>query len=497
MAVPTLTDAASLGDGRWYRLHPLTPVLQGGLVIVGAIGFVLAALWETVVVRVLVTAFGSGVTETDETEDIVRLFDALVSFGGFLVVAGVVGVLVIWLQWRLHMVRMDDDVIEIKKGVIFRTSRRARRDRVNTVGVRRPLIPRLLGLAKLDIQAAGNDANVVLAYLPHRTAEGVRQEILEPSRGEDVLEPPAANSATRVVEVPLFRYLASLVLSVESVVFVIAVAVTVTGALRAGEVVAWLGVVIVLFVYVAFLADRFFRVGSFVVDTVDSDLRVSLGLLSTSVETIPPNRIHALQLSQPWPWKLVGWWRIDANLASSPGAQVSKAPAHTVIVPVATMGEALRIVDLCMPGISQEHHADVITSALMLRHSDWVAGQPAITHAIGSPRRAAYRIPLSFRVNGGALVGDTVLLRTGQWIKKLALVSLARVQSSGVSVGPWHDALGLSLFSLHSVSGPVETRVPALDRTEVERWWEILNDATCQAIALSRPRKPRTRKVAS
>ena len=497
MAVPTLSSAASLRDGRWYRLHPLTPVLQGGLVVAGVVGFMVAALWETVILRVLLIASGEDAQRADQVDTVGNLVDWFLSFGAFVVLAGLLGMVILWLQWRAHVVRMDDDVIEVKKGIVFRTSRRARRDRVNTVGVRRPLIPRLLGLAKLDIQAAGSDANVVLAYLPHSIAHDVRREVLVPTPGDiDSVETPPAD-VTRVVEVPLFRYLASLVVSIETVVFLAAVALSVSTALRSGELVTWVVVVIVVFVYVAFLADRFFRVGTFVVDRVGPDLRVSLGLLSTSVETIPPARIHALQISQPWPWRVVGWWRIDANLASSPGAQVSKAPAHTVIAPVATMAEVMKIVSLCMPGLETDTHPTLISQAFRMTHSQWVEANPVITQSVGSPARARYRIPLSVRVNGAGLVGNTVVVRTGWWIARLAIIPLARAQSSGVSQGPWHTVLGLSSFSIHSVSGPVATKLPALDHAQAETWWSAVRGASITAIAAATPKASRRRKVSS
>lgn len=497
MKVPTLSDAASLRDGRWYRLHPLTPVLQGGLVIVGVVGFLIAALWEAVIFRALLLISGADERDIAQADTFGALFEWVVTFGGVLVLVGLAGTAGIWLQWRAHMVRMDDDVIEVKKGIIFRTSRLARRDRVNTVGVRRPLIPRLLGLAKLDIQAAGSDASVVLAYLPHATAQNVRGEILQGRLlHSDAIEPSAGDLA-RVVEVPFFRYLASLVLSVETVVFCAAFVLTITMAVSSGDVAAWLVVVIALFVYVAYLADRFFRVGSFVVDRVGSDLRISLGLLSTSVETIPPARIHALQLSQPWPWRLVGWWRIDANLASSPGAQVSKAPAHTVIVPVATWSEVEKIIALCIPVLGHETYRELVASAVAMTHSRWVLANPVIEQSVGSPARAKFRIPLSFRVNGGALMDDLLFLRTGQWIARVSLIPLARTQSSGISVGPWHDVLGLAAFSVHGVSGPARTTLSALDRDQAHAWWSAVSDASIRAIASSKPRARRTRKVAT
>ena len=483
MAAPTLRLATELRDGRWYRLHPLTPVLQGGVAVVGLVGFFLAASWEAVVFRFLLDIARVDPDEIAEADSTARLLDWAVSFWGLVLALAVLGIAVIWLQWRLHMVRMSEDAIELKKGVLFRTSRRVRLDRINAVGVRRPLIPRLLGLAKLDIQAAGNDASLVLAYLPKATAEEVRREILEPSLAEGAEDVENSGAVTREVEVPLFRYLASLVVSVETIIFAAATLLAVVVSIRSGELITWLSVVVALFVFVAYLADRFFRVGSFVVDTVDHDIRVSLGLLATSVETIPPARIHALQLSQPWPWRALGWWRLEANLASTPGAQVSKAPSHTVLLPVATLAEVMRVVVKCMPSLAGKEAQDIVTSALEKTHTEWVATTPSIATSIGSPERARFRIPLSYTVNGGAVLHNVVLLRTGAWIRKLSIIPLARVQSSSVSVGPWHEVLKLGIFALQGVEGPVATRVPALDRVALEDWWRDVQKGIITAIA--------------
>lgn len=208
------------------------------------------------------------------------------------------------------------------------------------------------------------------------------------------------SSVTREVEVPLFRYLASLVVSVETIIFAGGILAASIASSRSGELVTWLSVVVVLIVYVAYLAGRFFRVGSFVVDTVDHDIRVSLGLLATSVESIPPGRIHALQLSQPWPWRVLGWWRLEANLASTPGAQVSKAPSHTVLLPVATLPEVMRVVAKCIPTLAGDQARDVLVSGLQSTHAQWVSDNPDLKVSIGSPKRARYRIPLSYTVNG-------------------------------------------------------------------------------------------------
>ena len=481
MTAAVLRSAADLRGGEWFRLHPLTPLLQGGVVLVGLLGAGFAALWETVILRAILQF--AGVEDDDEGGGIAFLIAdslALIFLGAVVVV--VVSALVFWLQWRVHLVRMDDDVLEVKKGILAKSSRRARRDRINTIGVRRPLIPRLLGLAKLDIQAAGNDANVVLAYLPYSVATAVRREILQTPGHRDDDSEPEPQVITRELEVSLFRYLASLVVSVETVFFGAAFIAVLVGALTADELAAWLGPISVVFGYVVYLTDRFLRVGNFVIDSIEGDVRVSLGLLSTSVETIPPARIHALQISQPWPWKFLGWWRVDANLASSPGSANKKTPAHTLLLPVATTREMVRMVELCVPSLRDESAMAQVTTLLQQPHAQWAeAGVEDESH-VGASRRARFRIPLSYGVTGSAVIRGVVALRSGRWITKLALVPLARIQSSSVSQGPWHRALGLSVFAVESVEGPVSTRVVGLDTKDAWRWWDTVHALTVGAI---------------
>lgn len=488
MTFAVLRSASDFRGGDWFRLHPLTPLLQGGVVLLGLLGAGFAALWETVILRAILRF--AGVEDDDEESGILFLIaDSLaLLFAGALVIVVVSGV-IFWLQWRVHLVRMDDDVVEVRKGVIAKTSRRARRDRINTIGVRRPLIPRLLGLAKLDIQAAGNDANVVLAYLPYSVATAVRREILQtPSKARDDRE-PEPQVITRELEVPLFRYLASLVVSVESVIFGVGFVAVTIAAVSTDEVAAWLGPIAVIAGFVVYLADRFFRVGNFVIDSLEGDVRVSLGLLSTSVETIPPGRIHALQISQPWPWRILGWWRIDANLASSPGSANKKTPAHTLLHPVATRHEVVRMVELCLPPVATSSELDQVMVLLESPHSKWADAGLAEEFIVVASSKARFRIPLSHSVTGSAMINNVLALRFGRWISKLSLVPLARVQSSSVSRGPWHRALGLSAFAVDCVDGPVSTRILGLDNDVAGRWWDTVHARTVSAINTTTPRR--------
>ncbi|WP_136053956.1 PH domain-containing protein, partial [Microbacterium sp. K24] len=88
-----------------------------------------------------------------------------------------------WFLWRFHQFRITGDHVEVRKGIVFRSHRRAPLDRVQGVNLTRPFPARIIGLAKLEVVGAGNDANVDLEYLATSRAESVRSDILRLASG--------------------------------------------------------------------------------------------------------------------------------------------------------------------------------------------------------------------------------------------------------------------------------------------------------------------------
>lgn len=236
-APPTRGNAAAaapLTDGEWHRLHPLTPLLKGGIFLIVILGYVLNSLRDQ-----LVEFFIPG--EQQEDGDPVRYVYEHGVVGWVLL--GIVVLLVVliglfYLSWRMHEFRVTGEIVEVRSGVLFRNHRKARLDRIQGINIQRPLVPRVFGTAKLEIAQAGNDANVQLAYLGARAADDLRQRILVlasgakdddghggPSRQshgalqdrvDEMFSPeldPAAVHATRIVKVRPGRLIASMLLS--------------------------------------------------------------------------------------------------------------------------------------------------------------------------------------------------------------------------------------------------------------------------------------------
>ena len=102
-----------------------------------------------------------------------------------LAVAALLIVLVIgfYLSWRMHTFRITEEVVEVRSGILFRTHRKARLDRIQGINIVRPFFARLFGAAKLEISQAGQDANVQLSYLGSGSADELRREILRLASG--------------------------------------------------------------------------------------------------------------------------------------------------------------------------------------------------------------------------------------------------------------------------------------------------------------------------
>ena len=184
----------NLADGEWHRLHPASPLLRGGLVFIAVLGFIIANLRERAIDLFLVIfapdveRFGGrdGRFDDDWANDPVG---AIVTNGlvGWALVGLVVVIIVVivgfWLSWRMHTFRVTSEAVEVRSGILFRSHRSARLDRIQGINVNRPLFARLFGTAKLEVSVAGQSGNVQLSYLGSALADGLRADVLRLASG--------------------------------------------------------------------------------------------------------------------------------------------------------------------------------------------------------------------------------------------------------------------------------------------------------------------------
>jgi len=498
-AQPAVVPAvvARLTDGEWHRLHPATPLLKGGFALIVVLGYILSNLRE----RVL----GLFLPRFDEGGDPV---DYIVSHGIILQVLAVVAAFLIvliagfYVSWRMHTLRITSEVVEVRSGILFRTNRKARLDRIQGINIVRPFIARLFGAAKLEISQAGHDANVQLSYLSSAAADDLRREILRRASGTRVAEKtvagqisaeqvpgqvpggqiaaerfaalpvgalfdrrvneflapeldPDAAPPESVVKIHLGRLFGSMFLGTGTV---IAVFVIIGAAI-------WISVSGHLFVlffalpsiigFGGYYVRRFSKSLRYTIAGTPDGVRVGFGLFSTSNETLPPGRIHSIEVSQSLLWRPAGWWQIRVNRASQTSSRGSANQANTTILPVGNLADVTAVLRLMLPEFVGEQASAFIESGMTSSGSDGFTN---------SPRRAVWLRPLSWRRNGFAIVPGSLLLRKGAIWRRLIIVPQPRLQSVGLHQGPLLRRLRLASVQLHTVHGPITADLGAVDQ---------------------------------
>lgn len=524
------TRAASLADGEWHRMHPLTPLMKGGLVLVIVLGYLIANLRERIlewfislVTPARVPQFGGDPVGWVLDNNLVVV-----------VLLGVLGLAVLlvalfWLMWRFHEFRITDAHVEVRKGVIFRSHRRAPLDRVQGVNLTRPFPARLIGLAKLEVDGAGNDANVPLEYLSTAKAESVRADILRLASGARhareatrAASDPAAARTMRaqlaasmdagvtglitgvdlddiapehVLRIPAGRLVGSHVLSglvwfgVLGVIFVVAMigvlpAVLSDAGPAGGAVAIGVGLALglpLLFAAVAVTWSRIARALRYSIAPTPDGVRITFGLFTTVTETIPPGRIFAVEVMQPLLWRPFGWWSVRINRMSGKTAsqqQSSQAQQFNIVLPVGVRADVERVLGLILPDVP----ADVLPLIWEQGVLGPVAGDPYTT----IPSRAWWRRPLSWRRHGAALTEFALLLRRGRIWRQLAVFPLARLQGFALHQGPIDRAQRVAKARAHSAVGPVRGDVSGLDAEVLLRMFDTLAAAAAHAAATDR-----------
>jgi putative membrane protein len=472
----------NLTDGRWHRLHPASPLLKGGIALLAILGVVIANLRDR-----LFELFAPEIPAQGDPVDYV-LNHGYVGYA-LAAVAVVLIVLVIgfYLSWRMHTFRITEEVVEVRSGILFRTNRKARLDRIQGINIVRPFFARLFGAAKLEISQAGQDANVQLSYLASGSADELRREILRlasgthapavPSRTAPIgqmtldrrveeffapeLDPDTAPPES-VVSLNVGRLVGSLVLSGGTVFLVLLVIGGVVWITTTGSFYALFLALPSLIGFGSYYLSKVTRSLRYTIAGTPDGVRIGYGLLSTTSETLPPGRIHAVEVSQPLLWRPAGWWQIRVNRASHSSTRGAAGQANTTILPVGNTRDVKRVLQLVLPDlIGPEFAGPDELDAL-------VGTGLSSTGSVGdgfvnSPPRAAWLRPFSWRRNGFAIVPGALLVRKGAIWREFAIVPQPRLQSVSVRQGPILRMLRLAAVDLHTVAGPIYADLGAID----------------------------------
>jgi putative membrane protein len=472
-AEPTPTPATeptpATPQPEWRHLHPLSPLLKGGIAFVAVLAYIVSQQADSF--------FGA------QRDDPTNGHLGWAAIGVLVVLLGIIAGA--WVSWRFSRFRVGDALIELRTGVLFRQHRQVRFDRIQAVDLGRPLLARLTGLSEVVVQSAGGkDSHLKLSFLTDAQAQQVREQLMALAGGSDeVVGSGAATSHTAsaaggsewggahltdddyadlpvpppvgqpILAIPNTRILQSILYSGPGLVIVLALpALVLSVALGVPEMVAWLGPM-TLAVGTSHL-KRLTQECNFELLHQGDRLRIRHGLTDLRTTTVPLHRIQAVEVSQSLPWRLPGWWRIQVNVA---GAGAGDDVTQTVLMPVGNREEALQVLTLVHPGIPRG-------AALAALEGDGPAEGFVTTSA-----RARGLDPLSWRRQGYAVLPDGLLTRRGAWYRAAQFVPHARIQSLKVEQGPVQRRRGVATVRLMSTVGPVSPVIAHLDEPEAVR----------------------------
>lgn len=529
--------SSSQADGAWHRMHPLTPLFKGGLVLIIVAGIVISNLRDRVITWI-VSIFAPDESQYmdyggDPIDWVLANNLVLLVLLGVLVLA-ILLVAVFWMVWRFHQFRITGDHVEVRKGIVFRSHRRAPLDRVQGVNLTRPFPARIIGLAKLEVVGAGNDANVDLEYLATPKAESIRADILRLASGARAAKAQARAEAAgvpagapapgdplgmraqligsmnagvndliggvdladvvpeSVVKIPTGRLVgAHLIHAVLWLVFfgvilgITMISVIIPTILEGKEKVAVValgvglgaGIPMVL-AAVAITWSQIAKSLRYSIAPTPDGVRITYGLLTTVTETLPPGRIFAVEVTQSLLWRPFGWWTIKINRMSGKSAsqqQSGSAQQFNTVLPVGKRADVERVLSLILPDAPAQ---DV---PLVWEHGILgpVEGDPYKT----IPRRAWWHRPLSWKRHGYAVTGYGVLLRRGVLWRKLAVFPMARLQGVSLIQGPVDRWQRVSGAQVHSVTGPISGTLSGLERDDAMTLLDEVSRAAARAAA--------------
>lgn len=101
------------------------------------------------------------------------------------------------LSWAFYTYRYEAGYLHIKSGVIFKKERSIKRERVQTVNIRRGIFQRLLGLASLQVETAGggSESELSLTAVTLEEAYNIKESLEGPAVENDLAPEENAEKA--------------------------------------------------------------------------------------------------------------------------------------------------------------------------------------------------------------------------------------------------------------------------------------------------------------
>jgi putative membrane protein len=434
------------------RLHPLTPFVRG---------------WGYFVVAAFALVNNEGLRSNLELAGIGL---AVVLVGGILLGA---------LSWWFTKWQLTDDAIRVDSGFLFRRTRIIRFDRIQAIDVAQPFVARLFGMAELRMDVAGGGkSDGKLSYFRYDEAGKLRTILLVRAKGERVAEQQEQQVESEpLLVVPTNRLLGATLLSS-----------TVLGS--AGALIWLIVATMVLDFHIGLFAALPLLFGvvqpiwkqvvgnhGFTLSETGHGLRTKRGLFDVQRQTVPPGRVQGLLITEPIIWRLLGWARVELDIAGVAGNKEDGDDERegAQLLPVGDRVEVASVLARILPGLD------------LARIPMHVA-----------PERAKWLRPVGWRYLAyGA--DDQVLVTVRGWVsRRTSIVLHHKTQSVRLEQGPLQRRLGLANVHVDTPLGPTDAialhrdqlEAAALVQAQADRAREARRTASAPAAVHTQPNAP-------
>jgi putative membrane protein len=402
----------------WHRLHPLSPLIRAGRVLVGVAVVFAGTLIQN--------------SQDNRSGELIRLGVAAV-----LVALGAI-------SWLVTRWRVEGNDLRIETGVLRRSSLRFPLAQVQAIDIVRPLVARIFGLSELRLRMGGATGHSGrLAYLTEGHADTVRAQLLALGHGA---APDTDESPERVlISVPVGRLIGSIVIGPAAIFLLVALTALIITAVLSPE--AAVGIVgssgAIGLGLAGFLWRRLNSGFNLTVAQAPDGLRVRSGLLDTTAETIPAGRVQAVRMIEPLLWRPLGWCRLEVDVAGRQrveGENSQEAHQLRAVLPVGTRAEADWLLSRILPDAPGQR-----------------------TRA---PLRARWKAPLRYRNLSWGHNETCAVTTTGRIARVTSWVPLTKVQSLRFVQGPLQRKLKLATIYLDTAGRSVHAAIRDRDADE-------------------------------
>jgi putative bacterial membrane flanked domain protein len=203
------------------------------------------------------------------------------------------------------------------------------------------------------------------------------------------------------------------------------------------SVMSFVGILVGAFSLLCSVWARFDREFGFTASIAADGVHIKRGLTARRHVTIPPGRIHALEVTQPLIWRIFGWYRVEITQAgnakttndeSNNKDRMQVDVASDVLLPVGNRADLLRAIAIAIPDLGVDDPDGFLTSLRAgTREDRWMTPIPPSARILD---------PIVYSRRAFSVTDAVFAIRDGFFNLRFSIIPLTHIQSVSLHQGP-------------------------------------------------------------